>query len=50
MLDGEPTELVVTCFVEEGRWAVSKTSGEIIARNCPSAAEAEDVAAHYLCG
>ena len=50
MLDSEPTELIVTCFITEGRWAVSKTSGEIVARNCPSATEAELVAAHYLCG
>jgi hypothetical protein len=48
MLDGEPTELVVTCFIEEGRWTVSKTSGEIISRNSPSAAAAEDVAALSL--
>jgi hypothetical protein len=47
-LDGVPTELVITC-VGEDRWAVSKTSGEIVARNCLSATEAEDVAAHYLC-
>jgi hypothetical protein len=49
VLDGAPTELVVTCLRED-RWAVSKTSGEIIARSCLSATEAEDVAAHYLCG
>lgn len=48
-LDGAPTELVVTCLRED-HWAVSKTSGEIIARNCQSATEVERVAAHYLFG
>jgi hypothetical protein len=48
-LDGAPTELVVTCLRED-HWAVSKTSGEIIAHNCQSATEAERVAAHYLFG
>ena len=46
-LDGAPTELVVTCLRKD-HWAVSKTSGEIVARNCPSATEAERVAAHHL--
>jgi hypothetical protein len=49
MLDGKLTDLIVTCFIHDGRWAVSKTSGEIVARNCRSATEAEDVAVHYLC-
>ena len=48
-LDGAPTELVVTCLRED-HWAVSKTSGEIIAHNCQSATQAERVAAHYLFG
>jgi hypothetical protein len=48
-LDGVPTELVVACHHED-RWAVSKTSGEIVARNCQSATEAQRVAAHYLFG
>ena len=47
-LDGAPTDLVVTRLPED-YWAVSKTSGEIVARNCRSPAEAERVAAHYLC-
>ena len=46
-LDGAPTELVVRCLRED-HWSVSKTSGEIVARNCQSATEAERVAAHYL--
>jgi hypothetical protein len=46
-LDGAPTELVVTCLRED-HWVVSKTSGEIIARNCRSATEAERVAVHHL--
>ena len=46
-LDGAPTELVVWCL-RQNHWVVSKTSGEIVARNCPSATEAERVAAHYL--
>ena len=46
-LDGAPTELVVRCLRPD-HWEVSKTSGEIVARNCPSATEAERVAAHYL--
>jgi hypothetical protein len=46
-LDGAPTDMVVSCSAED-RWAVSKTSGEIVARNCQSATEAELVAAHYL--
>jgi hypothetical protein len=48
MLDGKPTHLIVTSSIHDG-WAVSKASGEILARNCRSATEAEDVAAHYLC-
>ena len=46
-LDGAPTELVVTCRREDD-WVVSKTPGDIIARNCRSPTEAERVAAHYL--
>jgi hypothetical protein len=46
-LDGAPTELVVACLRED-HWVVSNTSGEIIARNCNSATEAQGVAAHYL--
>ena len=46
-LDGAPTELVVR-RIREHHWSVSKTSGAIVARNCQSAPEAEDVAAHYL--
>ena len=46
-LDGAPTELVVRCLRPD-HWAVSKTSGEIVARNCQSATEAKRVAAHYL--
>jgi hypothetical protein len=46
-LDGAPTELVVTCLRED-HWVVSKTSGEIIARHCRSAPEAERVAVHHL--
>jgi hypothetical protein len=46
-LDGAPTELVVTCL-RENHWVVSKTSGEILARNCRSATEAERVAVHHL--
>ena len=48
-LDGAPTELVVRCLRPD-HWAVSKTSGEIVARKCRSATEAEQVAAHYLYG
>jgi hypothetical protein len=48
-LDGERTELVVACLRKD-HWAVSKTSGEIVAHNCQSAIEAERVAAHYLFG
>jgi hypothetical protein len=48
-LDGAPTDLIVTCLGEH-RWAVNRTSGEIIARDCRSAAKGEDVAAHFLCG
>jgi hypothetical protein len=48
MLDGRPTDLMVTSSIHDG-WALSKTSGEMLARNCRSATEAEDVAAHYLC-
>jgi hypothetical protein len=48
-LDGAPTELVVACLGED-HWAVSKISGEVVARNCQSATEAERVAAHYLFG
>ena len=50
MLDGKLTDLIVTCSIHDRRWEVSKASGEIIARNCRSAAEAQDVATHYLCG
>ena len=46
-LDGAPTELVVTCR-RENQWEVRKASGEIVGRDCRSAAEAESVAAHYL--
>jgi hypothetical protein len=46
-LDGASTELVVMCL-RENQWAVSKTSGEIVARNCRSATEAERVAVHHL--
>ena len=46
-LDGASTELVVTCL-RENHWAVSKTSGEIVARNCRSMTEAERVAVHHL--
>ena len=46
-LDGAPTELVVRCLRPDN-WAVSKTSGEIVARNCQSATEAKRVVAHYL--
>ena len=46
-LEGAPTELVVTCLRED-HWAVSKSSGEILARNCRSASEAERVAVHHL--
>jgi hypothetical protein len=35
-LDGAPTEVVVACLGED-QWVVSKTSGEIIARNSQSA-------------
>ena len=46
-LDGARTELVVTCL-RENHWTVSKTSGEILARNCRSVTEAERVAVHHL--
>ena len=46
-LDGAPTELVVICR-RENQWEVHKASGEIVGRDCRSAAEAEGVAAHYL--
>jgi hypothetical protein len=46
-LDGAPTELVVTCRRED-HWAISKTSGEIVAYICRTATEAERVAAHHL--
>jgi hypothetical protein len=46
-LDGAPTELVVACLHQD-HWVVSKTSGEIIARTCRSATEAQGVAAQYL--
>ena len=46
-LEGARTELAVTCLRED-HWTVSKTSGEIIASNCRSAAEAERVAVHHL--
>ena len=46
-LDGAPTDLVVACLSED-HWVVSKTSGEIVARNCNSATEAQGVAAQYL--
>jgi hypothetical protein len=47
MLDGKQTDLIITSSIHDG-WAVSKASGEILARNCRSSAEAADVAAHYL--
>jgi hypothetical protein len=47
LLNGAPTELVIARIYED-HWVVSKTSGEIIARNCRSATEAQGVAAQYL--